>query len=52
MDELAGMQVADGLQHLRQVVHHYPFLLLEQLDALVDGLHEVEEVVEGTQFQH
>lgn len=46
------MQVADGLEHLCQVVHHDPLLLLEQFDALVDGLHEVEEVVEGTQLQH
>lgn len=46
------MQVADGLEHLGKVVDHDPFLLLEEFDALVDGLHEVEEVVEGAQFEH
>lgn len=52
MNDLTGMQVADGLKNLCKVVDHDPFLLLEEFDALVDGLHEVEEVVEGAQFHH
>lgn len=52
MYNMLPMQVGQSLQDLRQIIDHDLLFLLQQFYALVDGLHEVEEIAIGTELHH